>query len=155
MSENNIIYITIEKEYSNLVNQTQLKITAKSVLNYFKKKNFEFTVSIVSNKKIHELNNKFRLSDSETDVLSFSAEEMDPETGKVYIGDIVISYPAAKKQSEALNHRINEELDLLTIHGVLHLLGYDHASDDEEKHMFSIQSKLIHLINEPSRYKPT
>ena len=80
---------------------------------------------------------------------------MNPETGKVYIGDIVISYPVAEKQSEELGHRVNEEIDLLTIHGVLHLLGYDHASKDEEKQMFSIQSKLIQFIGEPSMYKST
>jgi probable rRNA maturation factor len=155
MSENNTIHIIIEKEYRNLVDQTQLKVTAKSVLNYFNKKDFEFTISIVSDGKIRELNNNFRSGDSETDVLSFSADEINPETGKAYIGDVVISYPVAEKQSRELNHRISEELNLLTIHGVLHLLGYDHASKVEEKHMFAIQSKLIRLINEPLRKKRT
>jgi len=150
MSESNIIHITITNEYRNLVNKTRLKKTVKSVLTYFKKNSFELTVSIVNNKKIRELNNKFRLNDSETDVLSFSANEIDPETSRIYIGDILVSYPLAKKQSEEMNHQITEELDLLTIHGVLHLLGYDHASKDDEEQMFSVQSKLLQFINNPS-----
>ena len=149
MSENNIIHINIEKDYRNLVNQAQLKFTANTVLNYLAKNNFELTVSIVDEKKIRELNSNFRSIDLETDVLSFSANEINPETGKRYVGDIIISYPIAEKQSLSLHHQISNELDLLTIHGVLHLLGYDHESKEEEKQMFAIQSKFVQLIKEP------
>lgn len=149
MNENNIIHINIEKDYRNLVNQARLKFIANTVLNYFDKNDFECTISIVGEKKIRELNINFRSIDSKTDVLSFSANEMNPETRKNYIGDVIIAYPVAEKQSLSLHHQISDELDLLTIHGVLHLLGYDHESKEKEKKMFAVQSKFIQLIKEP------
>lgn len=149
MNEKNIIHINIEKDYRNLVDQARLKFIANTVLIYFGKNDFEFTISIVGEKKIRELNINFRSIDSITDVLSFSANEMNPETRKKYIGDVIISYPIAEKQSLSLHHQISDELGLLTIHGVLHLLGYDHESKEKEKKMFAVQSKFIQLIKEP------
>jgi len=149
MNENNIIHINIEKDFRNLVNQARLKFIANMVLNLFDKNDFEFTISIVGENKIRELNNNFRSINSVTDVLSFSANEMNPENGKNIIGDVIISYPIAEKQSLSLHQQIKDEFDLLTIHGVLHLLGYDHESKKKEKQMFAIQSKLVQQIKEP------
>ena len=113
--------------------------------NYFNKNNLELTISIVSEKKIRDLNQKFRSIDSVTDVLSFSANEINPETGNIYFGDVIISYPVVEKKSKSFNPRICEEMDLLTIHGILHLFGYDHGSKNEEKKMFAMQTKLMKL----------
>ena len=148
MNMNNIIHINIEKAFRNLVNQTLLKSTANTVLKLLNENDFEITISIVGDKKIRELNNEFRSINSETDVLSFSANEINPETAKKYIGDVIISYPVAEIQSKVLHNQIRDEINLLLVHGMLHLLGYDHGSDEEEKQMFAIQSKLTKLIKD-------
>jgi probable rRNA maturation factor len=142
----NIIHFNIEKDYRDLVSQVRLKSIANTIINYFDLLNIELTISIVGEKKIHELNNDFRFIDSETDVLSFSADELNPETGSKYIGDIIISYPIAEKQSSSSHYLVSDELDLLTIHGLLHLIGYDHERKEEKKQMFAVQSKLVQLI---------
>ena len=146
---NNIINIHIEKAYRNLVNQTRLKLAADTLLDYFHKNNVEITVSIIGEKKIRELNRNYRSINSETDVLSFASDEINPETNKKIIGDVIISYPVAEKQSRAVNNQIGDELELLTIHGVLHLLGYDHETKEGEKIMFAFQSHLVQCIADP------
>jgi probable rRNA maturation factor len=147
----NSIHFNIEKDYRNLVSQVRLKSIANTIINYFDLFNIELTISIVGEKKIRELNNDFRFLDSETDVLSFSADELNPETGNKYLGDIIISYPNAEKQSSLFHHLVGEEIVLLTIHGLLHLLGYDHEIKEEKKQMFAVQSKLVQLIKESTK----
>lgn len=153
MNMNNIIHINIEKDYRNRVNQHQLQFSANAVLDYSNENNIEFTISIVGEEKIRELNRNYRSIDSETDVLSFSADEINPETGKTIIGDVIISFPMAEKQSKALDQQICDELNLLTIHGVLHLLGYDHQTKEGEKHMFALQANLMQGIREALKKK--
>ena len=76
-------------------------------------------------------------------MLSFTHGKIDPDTNRTYLGDIVISYDQAKKQSTQKSISIEEEIFYLSIHGILHLLGYDHADADEEKVMFKLQEKLF------------
>ncbi len=85
-----------------------------------------------------------------TDVMSFPMDELEPggrpdspEPGPSMLGDIVICPEFAAKQAEAAGHSLGQELALLTVHGVLHLLGYDHAEPDEEKEMFALQRELL------------
>ena len=82
------------------------------------------TVAIVSNARVRALNRKFRRKDKETDVLSFPAEEPG------YLGDVVISSGVAARQARAAGHSLATELRVLALHGLLHLLGYDHERDD-------------------------
>jgi rRNA maturation RNase YbeY len=145
MIENNNIHIVVEKDFRNLIDQSLLKSTVKTILEYFNKKDLELTITIASEKTIRNLNKKYRSIDSVTDVLSFSANEINPETGNTYFGDVIISYPVVQKQSRSFGRRISEELSLLTTHGILHLLGYDHGSRKEEKKMVLLQSKLMQL----------
>jgi rRNA maturation RNase YbeY len=147
MIENNNIHIIVEKDFRNLVEPSQLICTANTVISYFNKNDLELTISIVNEKAIRDLNIKFRSIDSVTDVLSFSANEINPETGNTYFGDVIISYPVVEKQSKSLNKRISAEMDLLIIHGILHLFGYDHGSKAEENKMFSLQTKLMKINN--------
>jgi probable rRNA maturation factor len=81
--------------------------------------------------------------DKVTDVLSFEADYMDPDLGSRYLGDVVISYPQAANQAEKQGHAIESELQLLTIHGVLHLMGYDHGSTEEKELMWSKQKQIL------------
>ncbi len=93
----------------------------------------EVSVSFVDNKEIRKLNNIYRQKDSETDVLSFPLSEGDrletnPETGFVVLGDIVISMEMAVKQAKMYGHVLEREIAFLTVHSMLHLLGYDHET---------------------------
>lgn len=85
-----------------------------------------------------------------TDVMSFPMDELEPggrpdapEPGPSMLGDIVLCPQFAAKQAEAAGHSLGHELALLTVHGVLHLLGYDHAEPEEEKEMFALQRRLL------------
>ena len=94
--------------------------------------NAEVSVTFVDNEKIHELNLKHRNIDRETDVLSFPLGEngvydVDLDTGAKLLGDIVISIPKAMEQAEEYNHSLQREIGFLTVHSMLHLLGYDHV----------------------------
>ncbi len=91
----------------------------------------EVSVSLVNNEEIHELNKEYRGIDRSTDVLSFPLGENgeydeDAETGAYILGDIVISLETALKQSQIYGHSLEREIGFLTVHSMLHLLGYDH-----------------------------
>ncbi|MFH2040741.1 MAG: rRNA maturation RNase YbeY [Chloroflexota bacterium] len=103
----------------------------------------EITLVISDDALIKDLNRQFRKMDSVTDVLSFPSNEIDLDTGKPYLGDIIISYPQALQQADQAGHPVETELQLLTIHGMLHLLGFDHANDEEKKEMWAIQAKIL------------
>ncbi len=94
--------------------------------------NRDFTVAFVSDSKIRKLNNEFRGKNSATDVLSFPFEPDEFEIGENYLGDIIISAEQAARQSIENNLSLELEIKQLILHGVLHLCGYDHETDDGE-----------------------
>jgi probable rRNA maturation factor len=89
-------------------------------------------VAFVNNAVIKELNQKFRQKDKPTDVLSFPMKEKGAN-GKYYLGDIIISVPQAFKQSFKREHNLERELEILTLHGFLHLIGFEHDKGIEEE----------------------
>ena len=101
----------------------------------------EVSVTFVDNETIHQLNNQYRNVDRPTDVLSFPLGEngeydIDLDTGAKLLGDIVISIPKAMEQAEEYNHSLEREIGFLTVHSMLHLLGYDHVNGGlEQVHM--------------------
>ncbi|OGO42116.1 MAG: rRNA maturation RNase YbeY [Chloroflexi bacterium RBG_16_58_14] len=103
----------------------------------------DLTIVITDDAELHELNRRFLGIDAPTDVLSFPTDETDPDSGVRYLGDILISYPRASAQASAGNHPIQDELRLLVVHGVLHLLGYDHAEPDEQARMWELQEEVL------------
>jgi probable rRNA maturation factor len=104
----------------------------KSLAVDYKLKNPEITLVLVNDKAIRELNLRYRKKDKPTDVLSFSMGEKGAD-GKFYLGDIVISVPQAARQHRAKDHDLQTEVELLTVHGFLHLLGYEHFQGLEEE----------------------
>lgn len=93
----------------------------------------EISVRFVDNEQIKELNSQYRNIDKETDVLSFPLGEngeydVNPETNACLLGDIVISVPKAMEQAQEYNHSLDREIAFLTVHSMLHLLGYDHVN---------------------------
>lgn len=79
-------------------------------------------------------------------MLSFPASETDPETGARYIGDILISMPRAQTQADAAGHPVESEVQLLVVHGVLHLLGHDHADPNEKTRMWNAQAEILDTL---------
>lgn len=113
----------------------------------------EVSVTLINNEGIQKLNNKFRNKDNPTDVLSFPASELDeelelnPETNAYFLGDVVISLEMADKQAIEYGHSLEREVSFLTVHSILHLLGFDHEiSKDEEQIMFSKQEEILNQL---------
>ena len=105
----------------------------------------EFNIIIVDNERIHKINKEYRNIDRPTDVISFALEDsegVEPENYRI-LGDIYISIDKVKEQANAYGHSETRELAFLTIHGFLHLLGYDHMEPEEEKIMFAKQEEIL------------
>lgn len=105
----------------------------------------EVTVLLTDDDQLQALNNEYRGIDAPTDVLSFSAGEAMPgmKEDEAYLGDIVISVPMAKQQAKQGDHSLKSELQLLTVHGALHLLGYDHEEPAEKDRMWWAQASIL------------
>ena len=123
----------------------------KPLLEYARKKEnledieLEFSVIIVDNKRIHEINKEYRGIDRTTDVISFALEDsegIEPDNYRI-LGDIYISIDKVKEQAKQYGHSEKRELAFLTVHGFLHLLGYDHMEKEEEKIMFARQEEIL------------
>ena len=106
----------------------------------------ELSIILTNDTRLHELNLNYLGVDAPTDVLSFPASETDPETGARYIGDILISIPRARAQADAAGHPLESEVQLLVIHGVLHLLGHDHAKTKEKARMWKAQAEILESL---------
>jgi probable rRNA maturation factor len=106
----------------------------------------QLSITLTDDAVIQRLNRQFRGVDAPTDVLSFGsgpvAGFVQPEVN-TELGDIVISYPTALRQADAMGHPVIEELALLVTHGTLHLLGYDHADQDEQRTMWTLQDQVL------------
>ncbi len=111
------------------------------------KDNFLVDVSIVNNEEIHQVNRDYRHIDRPTDVISFAF--FDDKDEKVVagvptsLGQILISYEKAEEQAKEYDHSLNREMSFLFVHGMLHLLGYDHMTPEDEKIMFSLQDEIL------------
>ena len=140
-----------------LFNETEenLDENFKIVLKVLKKglkilniKKVEFNVVVVNKDYIHELNKNYRDKDMETDVISFALEDdktFNPE--ERVLGDIYISIDRVHSQAREYGHSEIRELCFLAVHGMLHLLGYDHMTKEEEQEMFSLQDKILEECN--------
>ncbi len=109
-----------------------------------------FSLVLVSDKKIRELNRLWRGFDKATDVLSFPMDTEPPPADEPFeLGEIIISLDTAKQQAEDLGHGIDRELAFLIVHGMLHVLGFDHESKADEKEMFGRQRKILQAAGYP------
>lgn len=114
----------------------------------------EMGLVISSGERVRELNRDYRGRDEPTDVLAFSAREeadglppfIPPPDGVLHLGEVIISYPQALIQAEEHGHPLKKELAILLIHGLLHLLGYDHEKSDAERKMQAREKELLGLI---------
>lgn len=103
------------------------------------------TVTLVDDEEIHEINRSYRNVDRPTDVISFPSEEGESIVAipDGFLGDIIISIPRAYAQAEEYGHSYRRELSFLAVHGTLHLLGYDHMTEEEAAEMFGRQEDIL------------
>lgn len=153
-----MIHIQIDETLAQIETagfQEKLQSAAEAVLRFTRTPpSPELSIVITSNEKIRILNRQYRGIDADTDVLSFPAEEIDPETGNVYLGDILIAFPYARDQAEAEGQSIDHVMQLLVVHGVLHLLGYDHVRDSDRLQMWRAQSEILKYLGSPDGIIP-
>jgi probable rRNA maturation factor len=106
----------------------------------------DLTIVLTEDAQLQQLNRDYLGFDVTTDVLSFPASELDPETGGPYLGDVLVSVPRAESQARTAGHPLEAELQLLVVHGVLHLLGYDHAEPEAKESMWAAQAQALESI---------
>jgi probable rRNA maturation factor len=134
------------------LNITLLKVAALAALKHCDVRDAcEITVVISGDPTLQDLNRRFRGVDCPTDVLAFPNDSRGPFAGggpnfPHYLGDIVISLDRAQAQAESVGGTLNQELQLLVVHGTLHLLGYDHAVPKEKAQMWEIQRTILELL---------
>ena len=130
------------KQIEELLNFAQKRLEITEVC--------ELSVTFVNNDRIQEINREYREKDQPTDVISFAMEELGE--GEIQIsggnmprvlGDIIISTDKAREQAEDFGHSVERELGFLAVHGFLHLLGYDHETEADEKIMFDLQRRIL------------
>jgi len=129
---------------NNLINSTLLEGAALAALKeQAAPQDASLSILLTDDAQIQKLNSEYRGIDAPTDVLSFEVHERDPETGFLYLGEIIISTPTATRQANKNGHSLEAEVQLLVVHGVLHLLGHDHAEAEDKNKMWATQAKIL------------
>ena len=150
--------IYVSREHKNLGHNNSAALIKKAAAMALRAEGVEqaiISVMLTDGEGIREVNRNFRGIDRETDVLSFPLNELepgafceetcehDPITGEVMLGDMMISLPACERQGEEYGHGFDREIRYLTVHSVLHLLGYDHLDEGEQKRQMREREKEI------------
>ncbi|MDO4500892.1 MAG: rRNA maturation RNase YbeY [Erysipelotrichaceae bacterium] len=142
-------------EIYDLTTKKELKPYIKDIKSYYKKvietlelkDEVNFSLIICGKKKIRTINKQYRNIDKETDVISFANIDSDDfdylDEEDLNLGDIFINVDRVKSQAKEYEHSIKREFVFLFVHGFLHLLGYDHMKEEDEKLMFYLQDKII------------
>ncbi|MBN1136613.1 MAG: rRNA maturation RNase YbeY [Anaerolineae bacterium] len=144
------VEVQVATAFASAISKDRLRQVAEAVLRH-EGSYGQVTVVITDDAGIHQLNRDFLGIDAPTDVLSFGAQEaaspfvVAPEAGN-YLGDVIVSYPQAVAQAAEQGHPAGQELDLLVVHGLLHLLGYDHATKAEQAIMWARQDEILNNL---------
>lgn len=146
------IQVQVGEEFQNRVPVELLSAAARAAIDRHQvTERCELGIVVTDDRALHDLNLRFRGIDSPTDVLSFADETRGPFISAPgfprYLGDIVISYPSTEQQAASAGHSAESELQLLVVHGVLHLLGYDDSLDDERARMWAVQAEILHALH--------
>lgn len=136
--------------YESKIDRPRLEKIAKTTLSKAtQEQNPAFSLRFTTNQAIHAFNRDYRGIDEATDVLSFPSGFYDPETGCFYLGDIIISLQMAQKQARDLKTTLQNELEMLMVHGILHLCGYDHDTSANYRTMSTMQDEILKSVNNP------
>lgn len=138
-----MIIIDPKEEFEEKIENEHLRKAASKAIEKCLEEEVSLTIVVTGDEQIKTLNKKHRGVDETTDVLAFTADYMDPDLGHRYLGDVLISFPTAESQALERGHSVGEELQLLVVHGVLHLLGYDHLEKREQGEMWSLQRQIL------------
>ena len=148
--------IQVDKEFRKHLDQEWLKRVVEQTLTIQDfDSEVELSLVVTGDEMVQRLNKQYRGIDESTDVLSFALMERKPgddipfiipPDGVIHLGEVVISYPKAAKQAEENKQGMEQELALLVIHGVLHLLGYEHDEPDREKEMKALEVKVLSKV---------
>ncbi len=139
-----MVTIQVKRAVRLPLDKSLLVLAAETTLNLASPvRNADVSIVIGNDALLKKLNHRFRGVDATTDVLSFASGEIDPDTRDEYLGDVIISQPRAEDQALTEGHPLADELQLLVVHGVLHLLGYDHLDPDDKKSMQAAQDKIL------------
>lgn len=139
----NEINIYVQRIFNKCVKRTYIKYVTKFVLNSQQITKVTLSINIIDAERIKILNSRYRNLEESTDVLSFPSSVIDPITNNEIIGDIFLSVPNIAENAASNGITFIEEFTLVLIHGILHLLGYDHKDEAEEKIMWGLQSNLF------------
>jgi probable rRNA maturation factor len=143
-----VILITIQEDFRELITDQILTRAAEMVLHECEVLDFpSLLIRITDDEELKALNLQYRGINGTTDVLSFPADFTDPDLESRYLGDVVIAYPRAAEQAQKRGHFVEAEVQLLVVHGVLHLLGYNHGDRKEKEEMWSLQSRILEKLD--------
>ena len=149
------ITVAVDEEYASLVDESALQAAVAATLHHLGCARGELTVVVTTDEAVRALNREYRGLDAPTDVLSFAAQESLPDAPALvlppelaaetthYWGDLVIACPYSQHQAAHFGNSLNAELQLLAVHGTLHLLGYDHDDAEKEDEMWEPQDKIL------------
>lgn len=140
--------ITVQKNISLPIQEWRayraiLAQAAQATLTAISSQTADLTLVLSNDAQICALNRQFRGMDTPTDVLSFTLDEINPRSGRKYLGDVIISLERAQEQAATAGHSTLAELALLTVHGILHLFGYDHERAAEKAQMWAMQNAIL------------
>ena len=149
------ININFDKKKFPEINLQMVEAAIRMTLESSNKQEVEITLQLIGDEEMRQLNQVYRDIYKTTDVLSFNQDYVDPETKRLYLGDIVISIDQAQSQAQEHHLSLSEECAFLAIHGTLHLLGFDHSSAADKEEMWKKQDiifkELILIFQEDSK----
>ncbi len=147
------IVVRVDEQFAALVDIPSLEAAVAAALQAEGRAGSEMTVVVTTDEAVQELNLQYRQIDCATDVLSFPAQDpapgfvLPPEAGD-YLGDVIVAFPYTQRQAREANRPLAAELQLLAVHGTLHLLGYDHAEPEDERRMWNRQDEILRTVAE-------
>jgi len=146
-----VIEVQIDEQFQSQVHTESLHSAALSTLAHqHMEEPGELAIVVTNDDVLRELNRRHRDVDAPTDVLAFPDETRGPFVVAPdlprYLGDVIISFPRAKVQAAGAGHSVHAELQLLVVHGVLHLLGYDDTTEEQRAEMWNVQSQILHSM---------
>jgi probable rRNA maturation factor len=146
-----IILVSVGKSFASSLTEVRLESVARRVLEAEGVGAAEFSVAVTDDETVRSLNREYAGEDAVTDVLSFSQREGEqfvaPPGGVAPLGEVIIAYPQAARQGAERGSSAEAEVARLLIHGILHLLGYDHAQPDEERRMRAREEELASAVS--------
>ena len=156
------LVIRVDRDFQGCIDKRWLRrLVKESLAAHGVGAQVELSLLITDDATVRELNKKYLGKDKITDVLSF-ALEADKRSGAaagfvmppgeiIHLGEVIVSYPKAAEQAEERNHAVEDELALLVVHGVLHLLGYDHDKPAREREMRSLEQRVLSAVQGRTR----